>query len=155
MIQGRVSEKSQGIFRYPNINKKQSRFSRIKEKEEVLLIARFIIVGGLCSVVYYVLYSVLLFSSVQYQLASCISYVSGTITSYFLNKKWTFRSGNSHSLKQVSLFILNYVTALSVNLAVLTLLVSQFNINKFISAIFAIGFSAAASYLGNRFVVFK
>lgn len=147
MIQGRVSEKSQGIFRYPNINKKQSRFSRIKEKEEVLLIARFIIVGGLCSVVYYVLYSVLLFSSVQYQLASCISYVSGTITSYFLNKKWTFRSGNSHSLKQVSLFILNYVTALS--------LVSQFNINKFISAIFAIGFSAAASYLGNRFVVFK
>lgn len=155
MIQERVSEELQGIFPYHKINEKQNRLSRIKENQEVLLIARFIIVGGLCSVVYYVIYSALLFCSVQYQLAGCIGYVSGTISSYFLNKKWTFKSGNTHSLKQVSLFVLNYVTALSVNLGVLTLLVSEFHINKFISAIFAIGFSAIASYLGNRFIVFK
>jgi putative flippase GtrA len=126
----------------------------IKHKETVQ-IAKFMAVGLTCSIIFYVIFAALLRLHVQYQAASAIGYLSGTVASYFLNKLWTFKSNTLHSFTEIMLFIVVYLTALGVNLGMLTLLVSKWHMNKYVAQLFAIGTSAVFSYSGNRLLVFK
>lgn len=132
----------------------KSSYIALSEKEFKILI-RFLVIGLLNTVLYYAAYSLLLYTGVQYQLATVIGYIIGITNSYFLNKIWAFKSDRPYSLFDTTLFVVIYLLSLAVNVSILTFLVIQYGMNGYVAQVFAIGASTSFSYLGIRFFLFN
>ena len=79
----------------------------------------------------------------------------GLLNSYFLNKTWTFQDPRPHDAKRSFVFILvNLVTA-GTNLIILSTLVEQFLMDRYLAQVIAIGFSFPVNYIGIKLLVFK
>ena len=53
-------------------------------------IVRFAISGGFAAVVDYGLLQLLMLFGLDYTVAKALSFVAGTLTAYFINRRWTF-----------------------------------------------------------------
>lgn len=81
-----------------------------------------------------------------------ISFVMGTIWSYFMNKKVTFKS-KGKLIPQLTVFILVYSLSFSMNFITHDFLITYFDnyLPFFISTLL----SVIINYLGQKFIVFK
>jgi len=116
---------------------------------------RFSVVGIVNSAISYFIYVVLIFFGIQYQIANIVSYLFGLISSYFLNKKWTFINSDKHKTKVVILFVLLNLVSLSVSLLTLTLLVNLTVFSKYLLQIIAMAASTIVNFIGSKYLVFR
>lgn len=94
----------------------------------------------------------LLFTALSYELSKGISYVSGTLVAYILNKLWTFRQPK-HSWREVFAFVVLYAITFTLNVGV-----NQFTLLYlpwFGAFLCATGVSTIANFLGQKLWVFK
>lgn len=118
------------------------------------VVVRFLLVGGLNTLISYGVYCLLVFFCFNYILAATLGYIVAMLNSFILNKFWTFScKGNIHSLQIVGFIVINLIS-LSVNLVFLEIFICL-GIDKYISQIFAIGFSLVVNFLGCKVFVFK
>lgn len=116
-------------------------------------IPRFIVAG--CSAVGTdaLVYAVLL-NFISHSLAKAISFLSGTIVAFIINKYWTFEKPvRSHS--EVYKFILLYSTTLLVNVGVnqlLLIILPELVVFAFLAAT---GTSMVLNFIGQKWWVFK
>lgn len=119
--------------------------------------ARFFVVGCSAVMVDFILYRILMWLTVGVATAKAIGFISGTVYSFFMNRTFTFKHGNSN-FEQVIGFVLVYTFTMGMNLIMneLGLMVfgrGEFGINtSFVIAAFA---SAAVNFIGMKKFVFK
>ncbi|HEX6357495.1 GtrA family protein [Actinophytocola sp.] len=76
-------------------------------------LTRFVLIGGFCALVDFGVYQLLLWPDVWVHLAKALSFVAGTTTAYFLNRRFTFEA--SGGVGQLSGFVLLYTVTFFVN----------------------------------------
>ncbi|MFC4722890.1 GtrA family protein [Geojedonia litorea] len=111
--------------------------------------------AGICAVlidfvVYFMLVELL---NVKYAIAKFISFFSGTIVSYIINKLWTFEQ-KQKSPKQFWLFMILYTMTLGVNVGINALALIILN-NVLFAFICATGASTVLNFIGQKYWVFK
>ena len=84
-----------------------------------------------------------------------ISYIAGVLTSYLVNKRWTFgvkRQIISHYL--VKFFIVN-IFAITAKVCGMYILTEYYNLSPFITPLLTTVFSFCINYCGNKLWVFE
>ncbi len=95
----------------------------------------------------------LLKERLDYNIAKGVSFLSGTIVAYILNKFWTFEEKKYSSVELIKFFTL-YSLTLFINIYV-----NHLTLNLFQSVLFAFliatGVSTVLNFVGQKFWVFK
>ena len=120
-------------------------------------IMRFSCVGGLNTTIDFVIFSLLnsLFG-VNYIISQIVSYSSGTLNSYILNKFWTFNDTKTSkkTTKEIVQFIVVNSASLGVSLISLSILMNGGSMNSFLAKIISMVLAQVVNFLGYRFWVF-
>lgn len=115
---------------------------------------RFLIVGGLNTLISYGFYYSMVHFNFNYILALTLSQIIGIIHSFFWNKFWTFKSKNSGA-NELLKFVTVYFVAYLVNLVLLTFFVEIVKIDKKIAPIIILFLTTVISFFGHKFWSFK
>ena len=117
---------------------------------------RFIIVGFSAVIIDFIFYNVFIqFSTPSFSKA--ISFFIGSISSYFANKLFTFKSKNN-SIRQLIKFLIVYISSLFINVYINALFMSIFTKYKYglnIAFVIAVTCSASFNFIGMKKYVFK
>ncbi|WP_415074939.1 GtrA family protein [Legionella sp.] len=117
--------------------------------------SKFLIVGALNTILgYAVIFSCMYSIKASPEISNLLGYSVGLITSYFLNRHYTFKSNlakNKEFLRFICVFCIAYFT----NFVVLELFIYHYNLNYAFSQIFAGFFYISTSFLMNKYYVFK
>jgi putative flippase GtrA len=87
-------------------------------------LARFVLIGGFCAAVDFGVYQGLLALDLWVHAAKALSFVAGTTTAYFLNRKYTFAAGRTDGAGQLGGFVLLYTVTFFVNVGTNALLLA-------------------------------
>ena len=88
--------------------------------------------------------------------ANSIGFISAASSNYFLNRIWTFKSTNPQIIKEYSIFLIISIIGLILNNIIIWLLNDYlFNINFYLSKLFAIGIVYVWNFSMNYFYNFK
>ena len=93
---------------------------------------------------------------INISLAKGISFILGTITSYLMNKHYTFKQNKksiTEVIKFISLYLFSMCTNIAVNKLILNILPSD--ISKITAFLSATAVSTIINFLGLKFWVFK
>lgn len=85
--------------------------------------------------------------------ANFTGYIAGLMTSYMLNKKWTFGHTGQLSITLVK-FALTFVVAYTVNIVCVLLLI-KLGVNAYFSHLLVMPIYTILFYIGSKFFVFK
>jgi len=88
------------------------------------------------------------------ELSNFIGYIIGFFVSYYLNKKYNFKSKNSHK-KDMPKFIVSMLVAYIVNLIVFSLFYRYLEMNAYLSQVIAGIFYVAIGYILSKIYVFN
>lgn len=133
-------------------------FKTLKQFDEII---RYVIVGGLTTVVslgtYYVcVYTFLDASnSLQLQLANIISWISSVTFAFFTNRKYVFKSTAQRKLREASAFFASRISTLLLDMGCMFLFVTAIGMNDRIAKILVQFIILISNYLLSKFVVFK
>ncbi|MBU3181408.1 GtrA family protein [Clostridium psychrophilum] len=120
-------------------------------------LSKFSCVGGLNTLIDFGVFSLLnsLFG-INYIISQVISYSSGTLNSFILNKFWTFKDTktNKKTTKEIIQFIVVNSASLGVSLIGLSILLKNNSMNPFIAKIISMVLAQIVNFLGYRFWVF-
>ncbi len=118
---------------------------------------KFASVGAIGSVSNISIFSFLVYLDINYNIASVVAFLFAVTQNYTLNKKWTFKDHNTQTKQKfLKYFILN-LSSFLVNLAVLNLVVINFDegtLTKVIGQILGIGVAMGFNFIGSYLVVF-
>jgi putative flippase GtrA len=92
---------------------------------------------------------------IGYIYSKMISYVVGLMTSYLINKAWTFNVRRQIFSGYLLKFVCVNLAALSANLTAMYILTTYYNVIPYGSAIIATLFSFSINYSGNKIWVFE
>ena len=136
-------------------NKKTNLLERLFSPELVRLIL-FTLIGGVNTAVDYGVFFILhTLLSVGSLIAQVISFSSGVICSYFLNRRFTFKAQNKMSTSEVVKFIILNLIAMGSSVLVVWVCETHFGISPYIAKLISMIVSFTINYIGNRFFIFK
>ncbi len=142
------------------IHKKESRCLIVNEKIEHIIkklkntdIIRFLIIGGISTLIDYTLY-MLISIKISIIIAKFISMLCACIFSFFANKNWTFSNKEKINSKMIISYIITQVINISVNTGTNYIMYNLTN-SKTIAFIIATLIAMIVNYLLQHFVVFK
>lgn len=116
---------------------------------------RFLLVGLFNTVFgFAVIYTCMYLLGLGPVVSNVIGYLCGLVTSYLLNKFFTFKSA-SRSKAELARFMGVFLLAYFANMLVLLLCISVAGIHEAIAQVVAGAFYVATSYLLNKFYVFR
>ncbi len=114
--------------------------------------SRFVVIGGISTLINYAVFLVLYaMLSVNYLVASAAGYVVGAVFGYYFNARLTFRSRPGLSVMP---YFAVYLFSLVAGLGVLRFFSVSAGIEPLFSNVISIAFTAAANFLGCRYLVF-
>ncbi|WP_425546433.1 GtrA family protein [Amycolatopsis minnesotensis] len=119
---------------------------------------RFVLIGGFCALVDSGIYWLLLQTGLWVHFAKAISFIAGTTTAYFLNKRFTFSGGVKGGMAQVGGFVLLYTVTFFVNVGVNALMLAvlpEFRWKVALSWVIAQGMSTLINFVMLRLVIFR
>lgn len=121
-------------------------------------LARFVLIGGFCAVVDFGVYQGLLALDLWVHLAKALSFVAGTTTAYFLNRRYTFADGRSDGVGQFGGFALLYTVTFFVNVGTNALLLTLLPPGRWeipLAWVIAQGTATVINFVMLRTVVFR
>jgi putative flippase GtrA len=92
-------------------------------RAQAIRFTRFVVVGGLASMVYLSLFAVMVTMGIHYLVAGVIGYLSAIATNFTVNREWTFGRGLRALHVQAASFLGIQLAIGAVNLTLLHLLV--------------------------------
>ncbi|WP_026453500.1 GtrA family protein [Saccharomonospora iraqiensis] len=78
-------------------------------------VLRFVLIGGFCALVDSGIYWLLLQAGLWVHLAKALSFIAGTTTAFFLNRRFTFTGAQKGGAGQLGGFVLLYTVTFFVN----------------------------------------
>lgn len=123
---------------------------------------RFALIGGFCALLDYGTYTgeraLGMDSSPWVSIARAISFIVGTTTAYFLNRKFTFSAGRKDGKSQVGSFVLLYTVtffvAVGMNALMLTIL-PESGWQSSVAWVISQGTATAINFVMLKWVVFR
>ncbi|MDR0287796.1 MAG: GtrA family protein, partial [Clostridiales bacterium] len=115
---------------------------------------RFLITGGINTVVGYGFYALFIALGFNPYLATTFSTILGIINSYFWNKYFTFRKPKK-SLAEVIKFVTVYLVSYILNLLLVNLFVYKLGFNAYVSGAVCLFVTTLVSYFGHNFYSFR
>jgi putative flippase GtrA len=118
-------------------------------------IGRFVLIGGFCALVDYGVYQGLLHLGLWIHLAKAISFVAGTTTAYFLNRRFTFAAAGG--IGKLGGFALLYTVTFFVNVGINALVLQLFDFSWRITAAWVVaqGTATVINFVMLRTVIFR
>lgn len=119
---------------------------------------RFVVIGGFCALVDSGLYWLLLQAGTWVHLAKAVSFIAGTTTAYFLNRRFTFTSAQKGGAGQLGGFMLLYTVTFFVNVGANALALSllpEFRWRVALSWVVAQGTATTINFIMLKWVVFR
>ena len=121
----------------------------------VIQFVKFGIVGVSNTLLTFAVYTLLLkVFGVWYLAASAIGFAVGTINSFLLNRRWTFRGHVGDALTPVRWMIVQ-CTGLGINLGLLYVLVHDARVDKLIAQALATAVVTVSTFFANRAWTFR
>jgi putative flippase GtrA len=117
-------------------------------------LSRFVLIGGFCALVDFGVYQGLLSLGLWVHAAKAISFVAGTTTAFFLNRRFTFAAGNTGGAGQLGGFVLLYTVTFFVNVGTNALMLAL-GLPIPLAWVVAQGVATAINFVMLRTVVFK
>ncbi len=130
----------------------------IKKYEEII---RYLIIGGLSTVVSLVSYFLLVHTifdpqkALQLQCANVISWFITVTFAYFTNRIFVFKSQNKSSWNEVMKFGLSRIATLIVDMVIMYIFVSVLKFNDTIIKLVGQVIVIVLNYILSKFIVFK
>jgi putative flippase GtrA len=115
---------------------------------------RYILVGGFNTLIGYTIIASLFYVGFFPELSNFIGYFIVIFISYFLNKKYTFRSEDSHK-KNLPRFISSMLIAYLFNLLTFEIFYRVLSVNIYLSQIYAVVVYTLIGYFLSKKWVFK
>jgi putative flippase GtrA len=122
-------------------------------RRELRHVIKYGIVGISNVSIDFALYALLVSVGVWYPLAKTLSLVVATANGYTFNRIWTFRAGGHRNIV-LTKYVAVQATCLSINLALLALLIEVGGLGQVIAQAFVLPFVALASFLAQRLWTF-
>ncbi|MGQ0839661.1 GtrA family protein [Actinokineospora sp.] len=119
---------------------------------------RFVMVGGFCALVDSGTYWLLLQADLWVHLAKALSFIAGTTTAYFLNKRFTFVGARDRGAAQAGGFALLYTVTFFVNVgtnALMLHLLPEIRWEYAVAWVVAQGLGTVINFVMLRTVVFR
>ncbi len=120
---------------------------------------RFIAVGFLNTAVdffaYYFLSRDLIFFSDHLTVTKLVSFLSGSVCSFFFNRSWTFRKNGRIQPQEVGKFYSTVALSVIINTASMQFFISVFHIYDLIAVVLSILFTFAFNFTLSKFWVFR
>ncbi len=126
-------------------------------KERIIEFIRFSFVGGLMTILNFLLFTFFIEClKINYIISNIVSYSIAVIISYFMNSKYTFKANNvsnkEHLKKLIQFFAMKLVLLL-MDTVCLYVLVDIFNLNVYISKIGLTLLFLAVSYPISKLII--
>lgn len=121
-----------------------------KLKREV---PRFLVAGGLAVLTDLAVYYLLILA-LPYYLSKGISFITGAVVAFVINKLWTFNK-KEKSFAEIVKFVLLYLATLGANVLVNQLVLFIFPTFVFLGFLCATGTSTVLNFIGQKWWVFK
>jgi putative flippase GtrA len=124
----------------------------------VAQLVRFVLIGGFCALIDAGVYALLLHFGLNANIAKAISFVCGTTTAYFLNRRFTFAGARTGGASQVGGFVLLYVVTFFVNVGVNALMLAVLPAIRWeyaLAWVIAQGTATLINFIMLRTVVFR
>mgnify|MGYP001286867049 CR=1 FL=1 len=119
-------------------------------------IIRFSIVGGLSTIINFILFYFLYKSlGINYNISSAIGYSIGMILGYFLNKNWTFYNKVNLHKHYITKYIFSQLLGLLLCQISLFIFVVVFIFNILLANVLSLGLAAILSFILIDLFVFK
>lgn len=118
-------------------------------------IARFLIVGGVSTLLNYATFLLLYWFGVDYLVASATGFLSGVGLGYVLNKNWTYSVTEASTPSLVGRYLFVYLLSLVAGLGLIYILVDVGGLSPLISNVASICLTTCFNFIGTRFFVFK
>jgi len=115
---------------------------------------RFLIVGGINTVVGYGSYALFLSINTPYLIANTISTIIAVINSYLWNRFFTFKS-KGKAINEIIRFSFVYLVSYLISMLFLFLIVDYFKTNVYIAGILNIIITTTISWFGHKNFSFK
>ncbi|PKM76651.1 MAG: hypothetical protein CVU90_11215 [Firmicutes bacterium HGW-Firmicutes-15] len=124
------------------------------KKHQIIQFLSFCLVGLGNTAVDFTVFFLLNLAGVPYLFAQMISYSSGIVNSFILNRKWTFRLTYNTNVIEVAKFIIVNGLSLLVSSCLIYILHDINQMNLWIAKIAATGVGIAVNFIGSRLWVF-
>lgn len=125
-------------------------FQKIQNRQEI----RFLIVGGLNTLVGYGIFAILVYFQINYLLANTISTIIGVAHSYLWNRFFTFKSKEKAG-KEFVKFISVYVVSYLLGSITLILFKNVLHISPYLAGLLNLGFTTLISWFGHKNFSFR
>lgn len=127
----------------------------IHNLSEYKRICKFIVVGCINTLITYLVYVVCRWIDLSPVFSNTLGYVIGVANSYIWNKKWVFRSASPKIVRQMGLFLLAFLLAFSVQLAVFKALLNYTHLNEYFVQLVSMVIYTGLNYSINRGITFR
>ena len=123
-------------------------------------IINYLIVGGLTTVLCWVVYCVCTWTfldpqnSFQLQLANVLSWTTGVIFAYFTNRKFVFESNEKNKIKEAGKFVSSRVITLFMDMAIMQIGVKVLHWNDKLTKLFSQVVITISNYVFSKLFVF-
>ncbi len=124
------------------------------DKHSVIQFLRFSIVGLGNTAVDFAVFFLLTWGGVPYLIAQAISYSSGVFTSFYFNRKWTFKVTHKYNVLEIAKFIIVNGLSLLVASSLLFIVQDVYHLELWLGKILATGGSTVFNFTANRLWVF-
>ena len=125
---------------------------RIIEKYDDFI--KFAIVGLGNLFVSLITYYILVYFSINYQIANIGGFITGSLNGYIWNKIWVFKSYN-RSLVSIIKFYLTYLSTWLLSAILLYIWIEMMKISDIIAPVINVFITTPINYLLNKYWVFK
>ncbi len=115
---------------------------------------RFLLVGGLNTIVGYGLYVILVFFNINYLIANTISTIIGVLHSYLWNRFFTFKS-KEKAFKEILKFISVYIISYLLGMGTLFVFKEVLNLSPYIAGFINLFITTLISWFGHKYFSFK
>ena len=115
---------------------------------------KFAIVGFGNLFISLVTYYLLVFFSINYQIANIGGFITGSLNGYIWNRVWVFKNSKKN-LSSIVKFYLSYLSTWLLSAILLYIWIEVFNISDKIAPILNVVITTPINYLLNKYWVFK
>lgn len=123
------------------------------EKAQKMGIIKFLFIGGISTIIDYIIY-MLLSIKINLIIAKSCSMLCACIFSFFANKNWTFNNEEKINYKMIIAYVITQIINISVNTSV-NYLMYNLTTSKTIAFVIATFIAMIVNYLLQNYVVFK
>ncbi len=128
-----------------------------KKYEELI---NYLVVGVMTTVISWITYGVCRIvmnveNALIMQIAVFLRWFAGVVFSYFMSRKFVFKSKNPHMLREAVDFTMSRVVTLFLDMFVMWLLPSVFHINDWIATFVSAVLVVVMNYILSKFLVFR